>query len=328
MPQPPARAGGTPPALTDVLTSAAGYAQDEKAASTRRGYRSDWRDFSAWCDRMQLAAMPALPATVAAYFAHLADSGRSAGTIARRVAAIAYAHKLKGADSPTTVEAVRQVLRGIRRRIGVKPVQKAPATARAIGAMVANIPDGGITGIRDRAILLLGFAAALRRSEIVGLKVNDLEFSPDGVLVHIRKSKTDQEGQGTIIAVPRGGKLQPVEAIEAWLAHKNRVEIPDNAIRQNGPLFVSIDRHGNVNPNALSDKSIADIVKHRAAAAGLDPAIFSGHSLRAGFVTSALEHGADLFKVMDVTRHKRVETLKIYDRRAQAFRNHAGKDFL
>jgi site-specific recombinase XerD len=100
MPQPPARAGGTPPALTDVLTSAAGYAQHEKAASTRRGYRSDWRDFSAWCDRMGLLAMPALPATVAGYLAHLADSGRSAGTIARRVAAIAYAHKLKGVDSP------------------------------------------------------------------------------------------------------------------------------------------------------------------------------------------------------------------------------------
>lgn len=326
MPQPPARAGGSPPALTDVLTSAAGYAQDEKAASTRRGYRSDWRDFSAWCDRMQLAAMPALPATVASYFAHLADSGRSAGTIARRVAAIAYAHKLKGADSPTTVEAVRQVLRGIRRRIGVKPVQKAPATARAIGAMVANIPDGGITGIRDRAILLLGFAAALRRSEIVDLKVNDLEFSPDGVLVHIRKSKTDQEGQGTIIAVPRGGKLQPVEAIEAWLA---AAKVTNSLAKvTTGPLFVSIDRHGNVSPKALSDKSIADIVKRYAAAAGLDPKIFSGHSLRAGFVTSALEHGADLFKVMDVTRHKRVETLKVYDRRAQAFRNHAGKDFL
>lgn len=330
MHEPPARAGGTPPALTDVLTSAAGYAQDEKAASTRRGYRSDWRDFSAWCDRMQLATMPALPATVAAYFAHLADSGRSAGTIARRVAAIAYAHKLKGADSPTTVEAVRQVLRGIRRRIGVKPVQKAPATARAIGAMVERMPDG-LTGIRDRAILLLGFAAALRRSELIALRVNDLEFSPDGVLVHIRKSKTDQEGQGTIIAVPRGGRLRPVEAIEAWLAAlKNEVSLSVQTAQNvsDCPLFVSIDRHGNVNPNALSDKSIADIVKRYAAAAGLDPKIFSGHSLRAGFVTSALEHGADLFKVMDVTRHKRVETLKIYDRRAQAFRNHAGKDFL
>ena len=138
MPQPPARAGGTLPALTDVLTSAASYAQDEKAASTRRGYRSDWRDFSAWCDRMGLEPLPASPATAAAYFAHLADSGRSAGTIARRVAAIAYAHKLKGAESPTTAEAVRQVLRGIRRRIGVAPRQKAPATDRAIGAMLAH----------------------------------------------------------------------------------------------------------------------------------------------------------------------------------------------
>lgn len=331
MPQPPARAGGTLPALTDVLTSAASYAQDEKAASTRRGYRSDWRDFSAWCDRMGLEPLPASPATAAAYFAHLADSGRSAGTIARRVAAIAYAHKLKGADSPTTAEAVRQVLRGIRRRIGVAPRQKAPATDRAIGAMLAHSGahnEGSIWAIRDKALLLLGFAAALRRSELVDLKVNDLEFTPDGVLVHIRRSKTDQEGAGAIVAIPRGGRLRPVEAIEAWLrtVESNQTGNPGQSV--NRPLFRSIDRHGNIGTAPLSGQAIADIIKRHAAAAGLDPAIFSGHSLRAGFVTSALEHGADIFKVMDVTRHKRVETLKGYDRRAQIFKNHAGKDFL
>jgi site-specific recombinase XerD len=135
----------------------------------------------------------------------------------------------------------------------------------------------------------------------------------------IRQSKTDQEGQGAEIPVPRGAQLKPVEALEAWLAASQIAE---------GPLFVSIGKGGRIGRKRLSDKSVAEIIKRYAAATGLDPAIFSGHSLRAGFVTSALEHGADLFKVMDVTRHRRVETLKGYDRRAKAFRDHAGEGFL
>jgi site-specific recombinase XerD len=330
MPQPPGKVGGgSPPALTDVLTSAAGYAAEDKAAGTRRAYRSDWRHFEAWAAEVKIDFLPASPPAVAAYLAHLADSGLKASTISRRLAAIAYAHKLKGLDSPTTAEGVRQVLRGIRRSIGTAQVQKAPATDRAIGAMVAAIPLGGIVGLRDKALLLLGFAAALRRSELVDLKVNDLEVTPEGLLVHIRRSKTDQEGQGATVAVPRGGRLKPVEAVEAWLAvltPVNRAAEPANPA--NHPLFRPIDRHGRIGAAALTDRSVADIVKRHAAAAGLDPKIFSGHSLRAGFVTSALEHGADLFKVMDVTRHRRIETLKGYDRRAKAFKDHAGKDFL
>jgi site-specific recombinase XerD len=319
MPQPPAKVGGGgPPALTDVLTSAAGYAAEEKAAGTRRAYRSDWRHFEAWASEVKIDFLPASPPAVAAYLAHLADIGLKASTISRRLAAIAYAHKLKGLDSPTTAEGVRQVLRGIRRSIGTAQVQKAPATDQAISAMLGAVPEG-LAGIRDKALLLLGFAAALRRSEIVALHFPDLELHQDGLLLHIRRSKTDQEGQGAAIAVPRGGRLKPVEAVEAWFA-ASKIDA--------GPCFRPIDRHGRIGADALTDRSVADIVKRHAAAAGLDPKLFSGHSLRAGFVTSALEHGADLFKVMDVTRHKRLETLKGYDRRAQAFKNHAGKDFL
>ena len=315
----------------ELLASASAYATQEKAASTRRGYRSDWRDFAAWCERVGAVAMPSQPTVAAAYFAHLADSGLSAGTIARRVAAISYAHKLKGLDSPTTVEAVRQVLRGIRRAIGAKPNQKAPATDRAMAAMLAHVPEV-LIGVRDRAILLIGFAAALRRSEIVALRIADIEIVPEGMIVHIRSSKTDQEGVGQQVAVPRGGRMRVVEAFEAWRQCLDNVSTMSPGFKGGlNPaefLFRSINRHGRIGAAALTDRSIADIVKRYAAAAGLDPSTFSGHSLRAGFVTSALEHGADIFKVMDVTRHRTVETLKSYDRRAKAFRDHAGKDFL
>jgi site-specific recombinase XerD len=319
MPKLPARAAPvTPPALKDALTSAAGYAAEEKAAATRRAYRSDWRAFETWCRRANTCPLPASAAAVAAYLAHVADAGLRASTISRKLAAISYAHKLKGIDPPTASEAVRAVLRGIRRRVGVAPARKAPATALAIAAMLEHVPDT-LIGRRDRAILLIGFAAALRRSELAGLQVSDLERHADGLIVHIRRSKTDQEGAGAQIPVPRGGRLRPVDALDAWLA---AAEITA------GPVFVSIGKGARVSRKALSCKAVGGIVKRYAAAAGYDPKAFAGHSLRAGFVTSALEHGADIFRVMDVTRHRRVETLKGYDRRAKAFRNHAGDGFL
>ena len=335
-----------PPAITDVLRSAAAYAEGEKAPATRRAYGADWRHFSTWCHSViGCEPLPAGASMIAGYLAHLADSGCSASTINRRLAAIGYAHRLKGVDAPISAEAVRVVLRGVRRRIGTAVTRKAPADARAIGAMLECVPDT-LIGIRDRALLLLGFAAALRRSELVDLKVNDVELEPHGALIHIRRSKTDQEGAGEAIAVPRGSRLKPVEALEAWLAaltaaDANYTDIEARFTRgvarstcedardtSGSPIFRPIDRHRRVGAGALSDRSVAEIVKRYASAAGFDPKLFSGHSLRAGFVTSALEHGADIFKVMDVTRHRRVETLKGYDRRARAFRDHAGRDFL
>ncbi len=294
--------GGQAAVLTDELTRAADYARDAKSPATRRAYQSDWRHFEAWCAARGAVALPASIETCAAYLATLADLGLKVSTITRRVAAIGYAHRLAaGCPSPVTSEPIKAMMQGIRRRIGVAVERKAPATARAIAKMVAT------ASVRDRAILLVGFAAALRRSEIVDLKVNDIEFTPEGVIVHIRRSKTDQEGAGHQVAIPRGSKLRPVEALEAWLR-----------LRQNdpGPLF------------HISAGTVANIVKRYAKRAKLDPKLFSGHSLRAGFVTSALEAGADIMRVMDVTRHTQVQTLKAYDRRAKAFRDHAGKSFL
>jgi site-specific recombinase XerD len=315
------------PISTDVLRSVSDYAAAEKSDATRRAYRSDWADFVRWCDGCSRPSLPADPLTLAAYVAELADNGRKYSTIRRRVAAIAYAHRLKALAPPDSAEPVKAVLRGIRRRIGVAVERKAPATARAIAQMLKRLPDT-LAGKRDRALLLIGFAAALRRSELVALNVEDLEFTDAGLIIHLRRSKTDQDGAGQAVAVPFGKKLKPVDALRAWLDASLSLELENRDHIVPPPVFRSIGKGGRLQPHRLTARSVADIVKHRAAAAGLDASTFSGHSLRAGFVTTALERGADLFNIMRVTRHVEVDTLHAYDRRAQAFKNHAGEKFL
>lgn len=340
----PARRSTNAPVLAEALQSASDYAKASKSAATRRAYKCDWADFAAWCERAGAIALPAEPAVLASYLAQLADRGKKVSTIRRRLAAIAYAHRLKGLPLPGESDAVRAVLAGIRRTVGVAVSRKAPATALVIArAIAARQPDrarGGLRFLRDQALLLLGFAAALRRSELVALDIADLEFSDRGVIVAIRSSKTDQEAEGAFVAVPNGRKLKPVAALRAWLdalarasglqegVHaRERADAGASALPKDAALFRSIDKGGRIG-GRLSGRSVANIVKDYAAAAGFDDAIYSGHSMRAGFVTNALERGADFFAVMQVTRHRDVDTLRAYDRRAGLFKDHAGKDFL
>jgi site-specific recombinase XerD len=287
------------PALLEADMSAAGeFIRDAAAASTRRAYRSDWRLFTAWCTTRGAEPLPATPAIVAAFLATEVHRGTKAATITRRAAAIRYAHRLAGHEPPTSAEAVRATMKGIRRTIGTAKEQKAPATADLIMKMLAHMPDT-LGGKRDRALIALGFAGAFRRSELVALTMADLVEAPDGYRVLIRHSKTDQEGQGQEVAIPRGYRLRPVEAVQTWLA---AAEIND------GPVFRPVKRYAEL--------------------AGLDPALFAGHSLRAGFLTSAAEAGASVFKMMAVSRHRSVDTLQSYVRSADAFKDHAGAAFL
>ncbi len=306
-------------ALEEADRAAGDFMKASKSSATRRAYQSDARHFSAWCARHGLGPLPASADMVAAYLAAIAVSGLKASSITRRVAAIAFVHRMAGYDPPTSNEAIKAVLSGIRRSIGTSTTRKAPATAELVKSLLAIMGDD-LHGLRDRALLLLGFAGALRRSELVALDVADLEETAEGLLVHIRRSKTDQEGAGDFVSVPFGSRLLPVRALKDWLAAAGITE---------GPIFRPIRRGGNaVEAGRLSDRAVADIIKARAHAVGLDPATLSGHSLRSGFVTSALAHGADMLKVMDVTRHRQVNTLKAYDRRAKAFKQHAGEAFL
>jgi site-specific recombinase XerD len=308
---------------TDLAVPAAdaeraqGYASAEKAGATRRAYGTDFSIFRAWCEERQLGAIPASPATVAAFLAHEASRNVKASTIGRRVAAIRYAHKLAGLDIPTDDERVRATVRGVRRTLGTAKSKKAPATAERLLAMAANT-GAGLKGLRDRALLLLGFAGAFRRSELVALDVSDIEETPDGMKVTIRRSKTDQEGAGQVIAVPFGKIACPIAALKEWIGV---------AGIQSGAVFRSVNRHGRVGER-LTDQSVADIVKEHAARLRLDPHQFAGHSLRAGFLTSAASRGASIFKMMDVSRHRSVDTLRGYVRDAELFKDHAGAGLL
>ena len=307
------------PALTVAEADAVrGFALAEKSEATRRGYRSDFGGFSRWCEGRGVSPLPASSAAVAAFLASEATGGAKASTLSRKLASIRYAHRLAGVASPTDLEQVRAVMRGIRRDHGAAPHQKAPATAERVRDMLALTP-GTLKGKRDRALLALGMAGAFRRSELVALQVADLERVPEGLRVTIRKSKTDQEGAGHVIAILRGSKLKPVRAVLDWL---------EAAGITSGPVFRSINRHGQVSAAGLTPQTVALVVKHYADAAGLDPDEFAGHSLRAGFLTSAAEAGADVLRMMEVSRHKRVETVRSYVRRANLFRGHAGAGFL
>lgn len=221
-----------PRELQTTADAAHEYFLDQHADATKRAYRSDWRIFEAWCVQFQIIGLPADAGAVALFLAAEAEKGTKYATIARRAAAIKYMHKLAGYESPTSSIAVEGTLKGIRRRIGIAPRKKAPATIDRIQAMIASCPDT-LKGQRDRALLLFGFAGAFRRSELVALTVEDLTSVPEGVKVRIRKSKTDQEGAGQEIAIPNGATLRIAEAMKRWLVA---------AKITTGPIFRRISR--------------------------------------------------------------------------------------
>lgn len=304
--------------IREDLDRAAGYARAEKSAATQKAYWKDFQIFGLWCQDRGMTILPASPESVAAYLAYEAARGAKPSTIGRRCAAIRYVHSLKPFPNPTADERVKAVVRGIRRTMGVMPRRMTPATAERVIAM-APLPDGNLTTLRDRALLLLGFAGAFRRSELVALDFADIEEVSEGLRVTIRRGKTDQEGRGSIIAIVRGELACPVAALRAWL---------EAAKIEDGPLFRSIRRGGHVQPERLTDRSVANIIKAHAKRIGLDPALFSGHSLRAGFLTSAAKRGASLFKMMATSRHRSTDTLAGYVRDQELFKDHAGSGLL
>ncbi|MFL5063502.1 MAG: tyrosine-type recombinase/integrase [Xanthobacteraceae bacterium] len=308
--------GHLPQALQDALRVALDLADQSHANATRRGYARDFADFTAWCSQVNLAPLPAAPATVAAYIAALVDRKLKSATISRRVAAIAYHHRHE-ADDPTKPATVRAILKGARNRLGTRPRKKAPLTAELVAKAVKKIPSDTLIGKRDKALLLLLFGAALRRSELVALDVADLDFRPQGVVVTIRRSKTDQSGKGQTIAVPTGSKLRVPDALKDWM---RAAGISD------GPVFRGVAKGGRVLPERLCDKQVARTVKKWAKAIKLDPDLFSGHSGRSGFATSA---GAkDLVGTANHLRHAKLDTTRGYIQAEDAFKAHAGRSFL
>ncbi len=293
------------------------YISVSKAANTLRGYRSDWRAFCTWCESHGWCPLPAGPDVVAAFIAECAGHLKS-GSLQRRLNAITEAHKAAGLKSPTHSAIVANTIKGIRRTNGTSPEQKAAALTDDIRAMM-SASDAGLIGLRDRALILIGFAGAFRRSELVTLSVDDCAFGKDGLTVNLRRSKTDQAGTGRKIGIPYGSNPDtcPVRTTQAWI---------EQAGISRGPLFRSINRHGKVHAAGLSGIDVARVVKKLAERAGLDAAKYAGHSLRAGHATSAAIAGASERSIMNQTGHRSVQMVRRYIRDGSLFReNSAGK---
>jgi integrase len=249
---------------------------------------------------------------MAAYIAARAEE-QSAHTITRRVVGIGRAHGSQGFADPSKSDLVRTVLRGVRRVKGLAQRQVSPLLKADVLSMVEHLQ--GTKGTRDRALILLGFAAALRRSELAALAFTDLEFVREGLVVHLRRSKTDQSGEGRKIGVPWGRTSTcPVKAIEKWLEVSKIVS---------GPVFRAINRGGGIGQSQLSPQSVALILKEYAKAVGLNPDNISGHSLRSGLVTSAIQAGVAVHKIQQRTGHRSVEMLARYIRDAGLFDSNA-----
>jgi integrase len=304
--------------LIDVLATledqAADYAAMSRAPNTVRAYRSDWHAFTAWCDTHRAQPLPADPAVLALYLADGACRLKTA-TLRRHLSSIAVAHQIAGAPDPTKDARVQATWAGIRRRHGTAQRGKDAILTEDLCSMIATLPES-IIGCRDFCLLLLGFSGALRRRELVGLDLEDLELTPAGLILTIRRSKTDQEAAGREVGVPYGARAEtcPVAATEAWIAAAGIDE---------GPLFRAIDRHGHVGSARLSDKAVALVVKRTAEAAGLDPTRFAGHSLRSGMATSAARAGASEAEIANQTGHRSVAVLRRYIRRGSLFDRNA-----
>lgn len=302
------------------------------AENTRKAYRKGWACFAEYCRRAKIAdPLTVSPDTVASFLISLTTQGSpksgqvfSMGTVVLYASAITKQYISAGLSSPTHHPTVTATLKGLARLKGTAPRQVMALRENHIEAMLAQCPDT-LIGCRDAAILALGFAAALRRSEICALRVSDIDMVGPGqgiprrMFLTIRRSKTDQTGKGHKIAVPAGKVIRPIQRLETWLLKSNI---------SHGPLFQSMKRGGYVQGKPLHHSDIPRLLKHYAAGIGLDPESVSGHSLRAGFVTSAVAHHARLDKIMEVTRHRNPASVMKYVRDANSFEDHAGERFL
>lgn len=279
------------------------YLQASLSVNTRRAYSNDIEHFLAWGGRI-----PSSPERVASYLAEHAQK-LSFSTLSRRAVAIGRAHTVKQLPSPALSEIVKATLQGIRRTKGGAQRRVTPVLLHDVRAMVRKLK--GIKGVRDKALLLTGFAGAFRRSELVSIRIEDIQFVGEGMVIRLRRSKTDQTGKGRDIAIPAmRGTCCPVKAVMKWLKQSGI---------KSGALFRRVDRYGYVDELGLTPQSVALIVKERATAIGLDARDFSGHSLRAGFVTSAAKSGASTWKICQQTGHKSVSVMQRYIRDEQLF---------
>lgn len=294
-----------------------------RAASTLRVYGQDWRGFVAWAKQTGRQATPADPHDVANYLAHLGDAGRSISKIQRSAAAIRYVHRVAGSPYNPQHPVVGEMLEALRRKLGTAPKnQMRPLLAAELAATCAQLGTA-LLDVRDRALLVLWFLSACRASNIVALTCADLTFTAAGVDVILRRSKTDQVGEGFTVSIPTqpDAALCAVATFRAWAAAAGITD---------GHVFLAVDRHGRVG-GPLTPQELRRIVRRRTEDAGLaleGSTEFGSHSLRSGFCTSAAEAGRTVEEIMRQTGHKRADTALKYIRRADRYRDNAADGLL
>lgn len=305
------------PESSDLEKRASELASSSKADNTKKAYKKDFDRFVDWCNGQKLDFLPATSQTVKLYITHLDETGRKPATITRVLASISKAHRLLEIESPTRSAVVGEVLEGIKRTRGTAQNKKKPILAKDLKKIIKATPPD-LLGVRDKALLLIGWAGALRRSELVALDVEDLERVDDGLVITIRRSKTDQAGAGQKIAVPRlQSEFCPIRHLDKWLALSQI---------SSGPIFCSVNNGGKnaffyklEQPVRLSKKSVALIIKKAVKRIGLNPEYYSGHSLRAGWTTAAAGVGAPVHIMKKHTRHRSDKMLGEYIRDAELF---------
>ena len=276
--------------------------KNSKAENTLRAYQSDFRDFSMFCERNGFTSLPSQPKIIALYITHLSKSSKFS-TLKRRIASISVLHKLKGHYLDTKHPIIMENLLGIKRTLGSRQKAKKPILINDLKLIIKVINEDKI---RDKALILIGFAGGFRRSELVNIENEDVEFVEEGVKILIKRSKTDQSGEGVIKAIPYFEKSEfcPVIALKNYIKFKFTET-------EEGKVF------------EISDKSVALIIKRYAEKAGLNSSHYAGHSLRSGFATTAAEFGAEERNIMAMTGHKTTQMVRRYIHEANLFKNNA-----
>ena len=293
--------------------------QSSKASNTVRAYKSDFSDFGLFCAQNGLKSLPSDPKVVSLYLTHLSIKNAKMSTLKRRLVSIGVIHKLKGHYLDTKHPAIIENIMGIKRRKGTFQKAKKPILISSLKKII-NVIDQQkkeeIKKLRDRSIILIGFSGGFRRNEIVSLDYDDLDFVPEGLKLSIRRSKTDQFGEGFTKALPYFDSSQycPVVSLKKLL---------DLSKIRSGPVFRRFSKGSKLSENRLTDQTVALLIKEYLNLAGIDSKNFSGHSLRSGFATSAAESGVEERNIMAMTGHKSTEMVRRYIKEANLFKNNA-----
>jgi site-specific recombinase XerD len=293
--------------------------QSSKANNTVRAYKSDFNDFGIFCAQNGFKSLPSEPKVVSLYLTHLSIKDAKMSTLKRRLVSIGVIHKLKGHYLDTKHPAIIENIMGIKRRKGSIQKAKKPMLIKSLKLIINAIDQQNkqeIKKFRDRSIILIGFSGGFRRNEIVSLDYDDLDFVPEGLKINIKRSKTDQFGEGFTKALPYFDSSQycPVVSLKNWL---------DISKITSGPVFRRFVKGSKLSENRLTDQTVALLIKEYLNLAGIDSKHYSGHSLRSGFATSAAESGADERNIMTMTGHKSAEMVRRYIKEANLFKNNA-----